>query len=303
MTKKRKTFAFGVLVLVIVAAIITISLIKAAHTATSGFQSDRAYQDVIYQENLGPRVPGSTAHSAIFDYIKNELAPYGWMISLQETTYNGQPVRNIEAHRGSSSQYVLLGAHYDSRMRADNDLDTANHNKPVPGANDGASGVAILLELGRSLPEHANMGITLLFIDSEDQGRIPGWDWIMGSSAYAESISTAPLAVVIVDMIGDADLNIYREKNSDKALTDEIWQTAFNLGYDNYFINEEKYKMIDDHIPFLEKGIPAMDIIDFDYPYWHTLEDTSDKVSTNSLKAVGETLYVWLNSYNQQLAK
>ncbi|HSO12132.1 MAG TPA: M28 family peptidase, partial [Anaerolineales bacterium] len=100
--------------------------------------------------------------------------------------------------------------------------------------------------------------------------------------------------VVIVDMIGDAGLNIYKERNSNQELTDQIWETARSLGYENVFIPEYKFSMLDDHTPFLEAFIPAVDIIDFDYPYWHTVQDTPDKVSAESLQAVGETLQTWV---------
>ena len=103
-----------------------------------------------------------------------------------------------------------------------------------------------------------------------------------------------PGAVIIVDMIGDADLNIYKERNSDRVLTDEVWETAKNLGHASKFIPEYRHSMLDDHMPFLQAGLPAIDIIDFDYPYWHTTQDTPDKVSAESLQAVGETLQAWI---------
>jgi glutaminyl-peptide cyclotransferase len=109
-------------------------------------------------------------------------------------------------------------------------------------------------------------------------------------------MTVQPRAVVIVDMIGDADLNIFLEKNSDPKIRAEIWSTAENLGYADKFINQEKFSMVDDHTPFLEKGIPAVDLIDFDYPYWHTTQDTPDKVSAESLQAVGNTLLKWITS-------
>lgn len=264
------------------------------------FNGDRAYQDVAYQVSLGPRTPGSEAHSQIPSYVTSQLASHGWQIDIIDSTYRGQPVRNITATRGSGDNWVLLGAHYDSRLVADNDPDPKNRLQSVPGANDGASGVAVLLELGRTLPDNLDIKTTLLFIDSEDQGRIQGWDWILGSSAYAESLTSYPNIVIIVDMIGDADLNIYREHNSDPKITAQIWNTAKELGFGKYFIDDYKYKMLDDHIPFKQLGIPAVDIIDFDYPYWHTISDTLNKVSPKSLEAVGKTLYVWLSSYNQQ---
>jgi Zn-dependent M28 family amino/carboxypeptidase len=164
----------------------------------------------------------------------------------------------------------------------------------VPGANDGASGVAVLLELARSLPKTLHGQIWLVMIDNEDNGDIPGWDWLLGSQAFVNQLKGKPDAAVIIDMIGDADLNIYMEKNSNRQLNIQIWNQAASLGYGQQFIDSYKYQMIDDHVPFLNAGIPAVDIIDFDYPYWHTTQDTVDKVSAKSLQAVGDTLRGWL---------
>jgi Zn-dependent M28 family amino/carboxypeptidase len=118
----------------------------------------------------------------------------------------------------------------------------------------------------------------------------------MGSRAFVSSLTVKPQAAVIVDMVGDANLNIFEERNSDPLLTAEIWAQAAALGFGKYFISMPKYDMIDDHTPFLEAGIPAVDIIDFDYPYWHTPADTLDKVSAQSLKVVGETIWSWIES-------
>ena len=127
-----------------------------------------------------------------------------------------------------------------------------------------------------------------------------GWDWLLGSREFVKNNVIAPRAVIVIDMIGDADLNIYKEQNSNKALTDEIWSTANTLGYGKIFIPSYKYSMEDDHTPFLQAGIPAADIIDFDYPYWHTTEDTLDKVSAASLEAVGKTLWTWITQQSKQ---
>jgi glutaminyl-peptide cyclotransferase len=116
----------------------------------------------------------------------------------------------------------------------------------------------------------------------------------MGSSAFVPTLPAKPDAAVIIDMIGDTNLNIPREQNSTPALVDEIWQTAKKLGYENFFLDQPGYSMLDDHTPFLQAGIPAVDIIDFDYPYWHTSQDTADKVSAESLEVLGRTLTQWL---------
>ncbi|MBK8783993.1 MAG: M28 family peptidase [Anaerolineales bacterium] len=257
------------------------------------FDSSRAYADVQTQVAFGPRIPGSTGHAQVQEWMRAELESAGWQVEVHESERLGHPIFNIIAKRNAEPPQIILGAHYDTRMIADHDPDPAKQTEPVPGANDGASGVAILLELARSLPVDT-VPVWLVFFDTEDNGRIEGWDWILGSRAFAEEIPINPRAVVIVDMIGDADLNIYLEKNSNVAIRTEIWNTAASLGYDNVFINEEKYSMLDDHTPFLEKNIPAVDIIDFDYPYWHTTQDTPDKVSAESLHAVGDTLWHWV---------
>ena len=263
------------------------------------FDGARAYTDVLTQVEFGPRVPETEGHEQIRGWMQAELESAGWQVQIQESESLGHPIKNLVAMRGNEHPQIILGAHYDSRMYADQDPDPANHTQPVPGANDGASGVAVLLELARSLPENT-VPVWLVFFDAEDNGRIEGWDWILGSREFVENNLVQPRAVIIVDMIGDADLNIYREGNSDVALTSEIWETAKSLGYGEKFIDEYKHSMLDDHTPFLEAGIQAVDIIDFDYPYWHTVQDTPDKVSAESLKAVGDTLLAWVMGQNGQ---
>lgn len=223
----------------------------------------------------------------------NEVIAAGWQFETQSSEAMGHAVYNLIAKNSEQPPQIIIGAHYDSRIYADNDSDPANHTQPVPAANDGASGAAVLLELARSLPDDA-VPVWLVFFDAEDNGRIESWDWILGSREFVKNNPLQPRAVVIVDMIGDADLNIYRERNSNVELTDQIWATAKSLGYDNKFIDEYRYSMLDDHTPFIEAGIPAVDIIDFDYPYWHTIQDTPDKVSAESLQVVGRTLRTWI---------
>ncbi|MFN8382252.1 MAG: M28 family peptidase [Anaerolineales bacterium] len=261
--------------------------------ASLSFDSAHAYADVQTQVAFGPRIPGSAGHAQVREWMRKELESAGWQVEVHQSERMGHPIYNIIAKRNAEPPQILLGAHYDSRMIADNDSDLTKWTEPVPGANDGASGVAVLLELARSLPADTTP-TWLVFFDTEDNGRIDGWDWILGSRAFTEEIKVAPRAVVIIDMIGDADLNIYLERNSDVTIRTEIWDTAASLGYGNVFIDQEKYSMEDDHTPFLEAGIPAVDIIDFDYPYWHTTQDTPDKVSPESLQAVGDTLWHWV---------
>lgn len=257
------------------------------------FNGERALADVYTQVAFGPRTPGSAGHARVREWMRTELEMAGWTVEVQESEQLGHTIYNVIARRSDLPPEIILGAHYDTRFHADEDPDPANRTKPVPGGNDGASGVAVLLELARTLPADT-VPVWLVFFDAEDNGRTEGWDWILGSRAFVADNEISPRAAVIVDMIGDADLEIFMERNSDPELRAEIWRTAADLGYGDVFIPETKYSMLDDHTPFLEAGIPAIDIIDFDYPYWHTTQDTADKVSAGSLAAVGETLWAWV---------
>jgi hypothetical protein len=258
------------------------------------FDGEQALADARYQMSLGPRVVGSTAHEAFIAWLQPELEKAGWQVEIQAEDFVGHPVKNVIARRGSGSPWIILGAHYDSRMAADHDPDPNRRSDPVPGANDGASGVAVLLELARSLPADLPKQVWLVFFDAEDNGDLPGWSWILGSQAFVDSLEGHPDAAVVVDMVGDASLDIYQEKNSDPTLTAQIWDQAAKAGYSSKFISIPRFAMLDDHTSFLQAGIPAVDIIDFNYPYWHTTADTIDKISAESLQAVGTTLFNWL---------
>jgi Zn-dependent M28 family amino/carboxypeptidase len=258
------------------------------------FDAQRAYQDVVYQTSLGPRTPGSEAQEQAIDYFRRELQTANWLVEVQAVEVNGHMLKNVIARRSDVPPEIILAAHYDSRLMADRDPDLAKQQDPVPGANDGASGAAVLLELGRVIPSNS-VPVWLVFFDGEDQGHIPGWDeWSLGARAFVETFTMKPRAVVVVDMVGDYDLNIHQEKQSDPRLVREIWEIAHGLGYGQYFLAEKKYTIMDDHVPFLEAGIPAVDIIDIEYRYWHTSYDTADKVSPQSLEIVGKTIQVWL---------
>jgi glutaminyl-peptide cyclotransferase len=262
------------------------------------FDGERALSDVKYQVDLGPRTMDSEAHEKAASWIINTLQNHQWQVETQETEISGQVIKNIIARRGTGTPWIILGSHYDSRLLADQDKNPVNRKLPVPGANDGASSTAILLELARVLPNYDNKQIWLVFFDDEDNGTADGKGWSVGSTYFVSQLNGKPDSVVVLDMVGDKNLNIYKEGNSNRELNTEIWNVAKMLGY-SQFIPVYKYSLIDDHLPFIHAGIIAADVIDFDYPFWHTTNDTLDKVSAESLQAVGHTIVVWLEGYSQ----
>jgi Zn-dependent M28 family amino/carboxypeptidase len=251
--------------------------------------------------SFGPRIPGTKGHDLAREWIRQELEDFGWQITPQVSYYQGKKIINLIGSREGSSggSQIILGAHYDTRMIADRSANEEDREKPVPGANDGASGVAVLMELARVMPEFDRLDIRLVFFDAEDNGYIPGWDWILGSTHFAGQLATIPEAVVIIDMVGDATQEIYFEKSSEPILKNEIWNIAEQHNVPT-FIPEEKHHILDDHTPFLGRGIPSVLIIDFDYSYWHTTEDTIDKVSEASLENVGFVILEWLKFRDKQ---
>ncbi len=260
------------------------------------FSGQNALDIVVRQVAFGPRITGTAQNRQTGDYILASLSVNGWETSTQEFMYFNTPIRNIIGTKGLGS-VVVLGAHYDTRRRADRD--SGHPEQPVPGANDGASGVATLLELSRVLDvTHTGKQVRMVFFDAEDNGDLDGWQWLIGSTYYANSLTVTPTAVVVTDMIGDIQQDIYLETNSTPVLRKQIWSVAESLGYDRYFIPKVRWNMTDDHTPFLKRGWSAVDIIDFDYPDWHTTQDTPDKIGAESLQRVGRTLQVWLEGNN-----
>jgi Zn-dependent M28 family amino/carboxypeptidase len=271
--------------------------IASPAAATNLFDGQSAFTFLEQQMEFGERWPGSQGHVEVGDYIVGKLGDLGWEVEEQTFPYNDLEGRNIIARANvGKGPVVIIGAHYDTRRIADQ---SPGSSESVPGAVDGASGVAVLLELARTLDlSDIEKEVWLAFFDLEDNGSggLPEFDWIVGSTYMANNLSVAPEAMVLVDMIGDADQQLYYEGNSDPALRETLWRIAGNLGYGQQFIPQMRFTMIDDHVPFARVGIPAVDIIDFDYPYWHTVEDTADKASPDSLMRVGRTLEVWLEN-------
>lgn len=190
---------------------------------------------------------------------------------------------------------ILLCAHWDTRPFADKETDPELKKLPILGANDGASGVAVLLEIASIISKkEPKWGVDIVLFDAEDYGSEQrGVEFCVGSKFFAKNLGNyRPEFGILLDMIGDKDLNIYKEGYSDlyaRDIVDLIWDLAKKLKVE-CFKDSVKYFMVDDHLPLISAGIPCVDLIDFDYPYWHTLSDTPDKCSPKSLEQVGKVL-------------
>ncbi len=278
------------------------------------FDGQSAFRYLTAQVDFGPRVSGTKAHDRCADYLATEMEKSAEAVNLQPFTitgYDGKALRYtniIASFNLKATTRILLLAHWDSRPWADNEKDSSLHDRPVPGANDGASGVAVLLEIARHLkaaPPEA--GVDILLTDGEDYGRHrdPG-GFLHGARYFASHLPQGyrPAFGILLDMVGDARLEIPREQHSiDFApdIVDLVWGTADRLGY-SQFVNTVQGSVTDDHLPLNAAGIPTIDIIDFDYPdstnrYWHTLQDTPDKCSPESLEAVGSVVLTVIYEY------
>lgn len=275
----------------------------AANPDTLTFDGNSAYNFVLEQCALGPRPTGSEEGWATGDYLIAQLESMGWTVVVHEFTYRDVKGRNIIGTRGDGP-VAMLGAHYDTRPYADYNPE-GERDQWIMGANDGGSGVAVLLELARILEvEKTGHEIWLAFFDAEDRGRLDNWPFSVGAGILAQALAQSnlpqlahkPEFVIVVDMVGDADQQLYYEGFSEPRLNERIWGIAHDLGYESVFVPQVKHQIIDDHRPFLEIGIPAIDIIDFDYPYWHTTQDTADKVEPASLERVGKVLELFLET-------
>jgi glutaminyl-peptide cyclotransferase len=272
----------------------------AQSTYSPAFSGTSAFGYLEAQCDFGPRPPGSENLSLCRDYIVTVMESFGWVVRLQNFTYRDTECVNIIASWPSeTNSTLLLGAHYDTRPRATEDPIEENRLKPILGANDGASGVAVLMELARVLPLENRSAVGFVFFDAEDSGQIDGWDWIQGSRYYASQLNQTERdsinAMILLDMVGDANVVLAKEVTSTDSLQDAVWDVAASLGYGAIFVNRASGSVLDDHRPFLEAGIPALDIIEVPFPwYWHTLEDTPDKCSPSSLQAVGRVMEAFI---------
>jgi hypothetical protein len=265
------------------------------------FDGQAALGYVEAQLAFGPRVPNTDGHRRAGDWIELQLRERVDAVEVQAFTHvtvggDTLVLRNfVGRFRPEVRERILFVAHWDTRPRADRSANLGQQRLPVPGANDGASGVALLLAVADALrAQPPAYGVDLLFVDGEDYGDFSqGDDVLIGSRHYARTIDPArPLLFAVVwDMIGDRDLRIYQEGYSvaqAPEVVDRVWRTAADLGYERFFRPTVGNTVLDDHVPLQEAGVRAIDVIDFDYPPWHTTDDTIDKVSAESLQVVGE---------------
>lgn len=269
------------------------------------FPGDHAWALLREQVAFGPRVPGQPGHDRQLAWMKEWLAERADTVveqSFPQQTTRGETLQltNLLARfNPREPQRVLLVAHWDTRPRADQSRNAADRNQPVPGANDGASGTAVLLvlaELFRQQPPP--IGVDLLFVDGEDYGP-ETTDMFFGARYFGanQPAGYPPLYGILVDMVGDSDLRLPREGYSQERapeVVDRVWRVARELGYEGIFVDSPGGYVTDDHVALNDAGIRTIDIIDFNYgpgnSYWHTLQDIPENTSAESLDVVGEVL-------------
>jgi glutaminyl-peptide cyclotransferase len=267
------------------------------------FDGQKAFSQLLKQCEYGPRNPGSAGYKKCRDYLVRSMQLYAEQTMLHTFPLQfGDPRQTVEAtniiarFQPQKQQRLLLCAHWDTRPWADMDPVPQNHHLPILGANDGASGVAVLLEIARLLHlAKPSLGVDLVLFDGEDVGQshLPE-SYARGSAAFAHTHAGGfqPRFAILLDMVGDRNLEIYYESYSLQSapqVVHKIWQKAQALGISE-FVPREGYAVYDDHLPLLRAGIPCIDIIDFDYPPWHTLEDIPANCSAASLEKVGRVL-------------
>jgi hypothetical protein len=285
-------------------ALATLALALACRERTQAaqrFDGEQALRWVEHQVAAGARVPNTAAHRAIGDWLLEQLGSRADTVEVQEwvhVTRSGDSLRLrnfIARFRPGDPSRILYVSHWDSRPTADEETDPALRSRPVPGANDGASSTAVLLGVADQLKRQAPpLGVDLLFVDGEDWGEFSGPDALIGSRYFAANLPDGyrPLFAVVWDMVGRRDARFEQEGYSlDRApeVVDLVWRTADEIGLGRVFRARRGGYLTDDHVPLLDAGIRAIDVIDCceSYPHWHTTRDTPDKLSAQSLANVG----------------
>ena len=296
---------------------------KPIRTETSNapdFNSDSAYVYIERQTRFGPRVPNTQAHEECGNYLVSEMKRFGAKVIEQKaelTAYNGNKLnaKNIIAVFNENAETrVLLFAHWDSRPYADQDPNPDNHKTPILGANNGGSGVGVLMEIARQIGMKApEAGVDIIFFDAEDYGTPHFYSdeysekedtWCLGSQYWARRPHVKDYTAkfgILLDMVGAKDALFLKEGfsvNYAGRYVEKVWRKAHDIGYGKYFVNAKGGYVTDDHL-YVNRliGIPSIDIIQYDaatqsgfYKHWHTLNDTSEHIDKETLKAVGQTV-------------
>lgn len=278
---------------------------SAASAQAPAFDSTKAWEHVRQQLAIGPRPSGSPGNVKTRQYITAQLTALG--IKTTEQPFEGKtpigPIKMVNiigTIPGKSADRIILASHFDTKLFRD---------VRFVGASDGASSTAALIELARVLKMRKDLPFTieLLFLDGEEAViEWAGTDNTYGSRHYVEAARQSGTlksirALILLDMIGDRNLTIRRETNSTRWLTDIVWATARKLGHHQFM--DEETTVEDDHLPFLRAGVPSLDIIDLDYPQWHTPQDTIDAISARSIQIVGDVVVAALPHIESQLLK
>lgn len=292
------------------------SVVKSVNVPT--FSSDSAYKYVQQQVDFGPRVPNTKEHIACANYLSATLKRFGAEVIEQKATvlaFDGTALNAINiigSFNAKSEKRILLFAHWDTRPWADHDADPSNHKKPVMGANDGASGVGVFMELARQFQiQQPNVGVDIIFFDAEDYGATEEYraentedSWCLGTQYWAKNPHRTGYSAkygILLDMVGGAQATFYREQISEyyaMSIVNKFWSQAKSLGFGQYFIDQKGGAVTDDHV-YINKiaGIPSIDIIQYDpnsnsgfAHYWHTVNDDMKNIDKNTLNAVGTTL-------------
>ena len=303
---------------------------QITHPAETPFSADSAFAHIRRQVGFGPRVPNTESHRRTAEYLASELGRYGLSVVRQEmtlTAYDGtrlEAVNIIASHNPAAKRRVLLFAHWDTRPVADYDPDPAKRELPIEGADDGASGVGVLLETARLLGERGfqNIGVDIALFDAEDYGapRSSGYEgnteetWALGTQYWTKHPVPEDYRAdfgILLDMVGARGAAFYREYYSQESAgryVTKVWEKARSLGYGKFFRNEMGGAVTDDHTFVIRNlRIPCVDIINYDPDtetgfgtYWHTHGDNLDNISAETLHAVGATLWAVLEDYDRE---
>jgi len=287
----------------VVLALLAIAACRGKEPKAGKFDGESALRYAKTQVDFGPRIPGTPSAQRAGDWIVSEMKKRADTVMVQTWTHVTQdgkelPMRNILARfNPAATDRILYVTHWDTRPISDGAENLGERQLPVPGANDGASGVGLFIALGDALKKNPTAtGVDLLFVDGEDYGAFDDKlaDVLIGSAYFAKhppDSAYKPMFGVLWDMIGDSDLAIQKEGYSVQQapeVVDRVWSKAAELGHDGVFLPVEQGAITDDHVPLLQAGFRVIDVIDLDYPYHHRPTDTIDKISARSLSIVGE---------------